>query len=55
MPAHESAAAGGGVGPGSGPGSGSLPGPVLFEPGLTGIGYSGSQPLCHPNPKHHNG
>ena len=27
-------------------GSGSLPGPVLFEPGLTGMGY----PLRHPDP-----
>ena len=49
MPAHARAAAGGGggggrpvPGSGSGPssGSGSLPGPVLFEPGLTGMGYA---------------
>ena len=26
--------------PGSGSGSGSLPGPVLFEPGLTGMGHA---------------
>ena len=46
MPAHTRAAAGGG----GRPGSGSLPGPVLFEPGLTGMGYSGSYPLCYPHP-----
>ena len=46
MPAHAlaRAAAGGGAGPGSGSGlgsgSGSLPGPVLFEPGLTDMGYA---------------
>ena len=40
--------AGAGAGPGSG--SGSLPGPVLFEPGLTGMGYRGSYPLRHPDP-----
>ena len=46
------AAGGAGAGPGSGLalGSGSLPGPVLFEPGLMGIGYSGSHPLRHPDP-----
>ena len=32
------------------PGSGSLPGLVLFEPGHTGIGYIGSNPLRHPDP-----
>ena len=44
MPAHTHArtAAGGGgrSGPGPGSGSGSLPGLVLFEPGLTGMGYA---------------
>ena len=48
IPAHArapplaAAAAGGGAGagPGSGAGAGSLPGPVLFEPGLTGMGYA---------------
>ena len=49
------AAAGGGGGrpapvPGLGSGSGSLPGLVLFEPGLTGMGYRGSYPLRHPDP-----
>ena len=37
-------------GSGSSSGSGSLPGPVLFEPDLTGMGYSGSYPLRHPDP-----
>ena len=37
MPTHARAASGGG-GPGSGPGLGSLPGLVLFESGLTGMG-----------------
>jgi len=32
------------AGPGSGSGSGSLPGPVLFEPGLTGMGYRETYP-----------
>ena len=36
--------------PGPGPGSGALPGPVLFEPGLTGMDYCGSYPLRHPDP-----
>ena len=48
MPAHTHArgSAGAGSGPGSGPGpslglgSGSLPGLVLFESGLTGMGYA---------------
>ena len=45
MPAHARAGgsgrpAGAGAEPGSGSGSGSLPGLVLFEPGLTGIGYA---------------
>ena len=31
---------GSGPGPGPGLGSGSLPGLVLFEPGLTGMGYA---------------
>ena len=35
------------LGPGSG--SGSLPGLVLFEPDLTGICYSGSYSLRHPD------
>ena len=43
------AAAGAGR-PALGSGSGSLPGQVLFEPGLTGMGYSGSYSLCHPDP-----
>ena len=40
-------------GPGLGSGSGSLPGPVLFETGLTGMDYRGSYLLRHldPNPK----
>ena len=41
MPAHTRAAAGSGgrpAGAGAGAGPGSLPGPVLFEPGLTGMG-----------------
>ena len=29
-----------GAGPGPGTGTGVLPGPVLFEPGLTGMGYA---------------
>ena len=43
--------------PDLGSGSGSLPGPVLFEPGLTGMGYRVSYPLRHPdpNPNQHNG
>ena len=45
MPAPEP-----GTGTGSGSGSGSLPGPVLFEPGLMGMGYSGSYPLRYPDP-----
>ena len=65
MPAHvhAHAAAGGGgwPGPGLGLGSGSLPGPVLFEPGLTSMGHvdhtrsaSGSEPpsataVCKPS------
>ena len=32
-----------------GSGSGSLPDPVLFEPGLTVMGYRGSYPLRHPD------
>ena len=42
---------------GAGSGSGSLPGPVLFEPGITGMGYRGSYPLRHPdlNPNQRNG
>ena len=44
MPAHARAAAGGGgrpvPGSGLGSGSGSLPGLVLFESGLTGMGYA---------------
>ena len=32
-----------------GSGSDSLPGLVLFEPGLTGMGYSGSRPLHYPD------
>ena len=41
----------------AGSGSGSLPGPVLFEPGLTGMGYRRSYPLRHPdpNPNQRNG
>ena len=48
MPANARATAGSGAGagPGSGPGlglgSGSLPGPVLFELGFTGMGYASS-------------
>ena len=56
MPAHARApplGAAAGLGFGSGSGSGSLPGLLLFESGLTGIGYakhtrsplSGSEPL----------
>ena len=43
--------------PGSGSGSGSLPGLVLFEPGLTGMGYRGLYPLRYldPNPNQRNG
>ena len=37
-----------------GSGSGSLPGPVLFEPGLMGMGYSGSCPLRYPDPHKRN-
>ena len=46
MPAHahaRAAAAGGGgcrPGPSPGPGASALPGLVLFEPGLTGMGYA---------------
>ena len=39
-----------GARPGSGSGPSSLPGLVLFEPGLTGMGYRGSYPLRHPDP-----
>ena len=38
-PAGAGAGPGSGPGPGLGLGSGSLPGLVLFEPGLTGMGY----------------
>ena len=38
------------AGASAGSGSGSLPYPVLFEPDLTGMGYSGSYPLRHPDP-----
>ena len=34
-----------------GSGSDSLPGPVLFKPDLMGMGYNGSYPLRHPDPK----
>ena len=59
MPAHAGirarASAGVGAGPGSGPGSGSgsLPGLVLFESGLAGMGCSATRtrpaPLRYPN------
>ena len=40
MPAHAYARAAAGAGAGAGVGSGSLLGLVLFEPGLTGMGYA---------------
>ena len=49
---HDHTRAGAGAGArSSGLDSGSLPDPVLFEPGLTGIGYSGSRPLCYLDPR----
>ena len=40
MPAHASAPPLAAAAAGAGPGSGSLPGVVLFELGLTGMGYA---------------
>ena len=53
MPARAAAGGGGRLAPGTG--SGSLPDPVLFELGLSGMGYSGSHPLRHLDPKRRNG
>ena len=63
MRARAAAGVGSGAGPGSGSGSGSLPGLILFELGLMGMGYTEhtrsaiwirtalpTDPLCCPDP-----